>query len=75
MGVTLDAYLMFVSDLCNKLDGEHDKIPNVMNFPKEDLNTIGNFIHHFFIQLGLFLFTFLRQQLSRLFLVRFTRQS
>ena len=46
MGVTLDAYSIFSAELCNKFDGERDKIPSVMNFPEEDLHTNGNIIHH-----------------------------
>lgn len=57
-GVTRDAYSAFYAELYNKFDGEREKIPNVMNFPEEDLETIGKIIHHGFIQFGLFPFTF-----------------
>ena len=75
VGVTRDTYSVFYAELCNKFNGEREKMPNVMNFPEEDLDTIGKISHHLFIQLGLFPFTFLRQQLNRLSLLKLTRQS
>ena len=50
--VTRDAYLAFYAELYNKFDGEREKIPNVMNFPEEDLETTGKIIHYGFIQFG-----------------------
>ena len=73
--VTRDPYSVFYAELCKKFDGQREKMPNVMNFAEEDLETIGKISHHFYIQLGLFPFTFLRQRLNRLFLTKLTRQS
>ena len=59
--MTRAAYSVFYAELCNEFDGEREKMSKLMNFPDKDLDTIDKIIHHGFIPLGLFLFTFLRQ--------------
>ena len=44
-------------------------------FSPELCNRFGKIIHHVFIQLGFFPFTFLGHQLNRLFLVKLARKS
>ena len=64
-GVTPDAYLAFYAELYNKFDGEREMIPNVINFPEDDLEKIGKIIYHGFIQFGPFPFTFCKARVKQ----------
>ena len=73
-GVSKGCYSEFFEKLFEKMDGVTEKVPLDNSIEEEDLEVIGNIIHHTFIQFGIFPLQLCKSTLKKLLLDHVDKQ-